>query len=75
MARFDLTAMGHTRPCTTGSIVGRRRASGFEYSRPLAAISPQSLQLIDSSIIRAHQHVAGGKKGARITPSAVLVED
>ena len=24
---------------------------------------------------RAHQHAAGGKKGARITPSAVLVED
>lgn len=41
----------------------------------LAAQSPQSLQLIDSSIIRAHQHAAGGKKGARITPSAVLVED
>ena len=34
-----------------------------------------SLRLIDSSIIRAHQHAAGGKKGARITPSAVLVED
>ena len=41
----------------------------------LAARSPQSMQLIDSSIIRAHQHAAGGKKGARITPSAVLVED
>ena len=41
----------------------------------LAAKSPQSLQLIDSSIIRAHQHAAGGKKGARITPSVVLVED
>src|SRR5258707_10476086 len=41
----------------------------------LAAKSPQSLQLIDSSIIRAHQHAAGGKKGARITPLAVLVED
>ena len=41
----------------------------------LAQRSPQSLQFIDSSIIRAHQHVAGGKKGARITPSAVLVED
>ena len=35
----------------------------------------QSMQLIDSSIVRAHQHAAGGKKGARITPSAVLVED
>jgi transposase len=41
----------------------------------LAAKSPQSLQLIDSSVIRAHQHAAGGKKGVRITPSAVLVED
>ena len=41
----------------------------------LAAKSPGSLHLIDSSIVRAHQHAAGGKKGARITPSAVLVED
>ena len=41
----------------------------------LAERSPQSLALIDSSIIRAHQHAAGGKKGIRITPSAVLVED
>lgn len=41
----------------------------------LVAKSPQSMQLIDSSIIRAHQHAAGGKKGARITPLAVLVED
>ena len=41
----------------------------------LAARSPHSMQLIDSSIIRAHQHAAGGKKGARITPLAVLVED
>jgi transposase len=41
----------------------------------LAARSLQSLQMIDSSIIRAHQHAAGGKKGVRITPSAGLVED
>jgi transposase len=41
----------------------------------LAEASPASLHLIDSSIVRAHQHAAGGKKGARITPSAVLVED
>ncbi len=41
----------------------------------LAAASPQSLHLIDSSIIRAHQHAAGRKKGAPITPLAVLVED
>ena len=36
---------------------------------------PESMHLIDSSIVRAHQHAAGGKKGARITPLAVLVED
>lgn len=41
----------------------------------LTAKSPESLHLIDSSIVRAHQHAAGGKKGARITPSVVLVED
>ena len=41
----------------------------------LAEESPDSLHLIDSSIIRAHQHAAGGKKGARTTPSAALVED
>ena len=41
----------------------------------LAQHAPQSLQLIDSSIIRAHQHAAGGKKGVRITPSVCLVED
>ena len=41
----------------------------------LAAKSPHSMALIDSSIIRAHQHAAGGKKGAKITPSAVLVAD
>jgi transposase len=41
----------------------------------LAARSPDSLHLIDASIIRAHQHAAGGKKGAKITPLAVLVED
>jgi transposase len=41
----------------------------------LARRSPHSLQFIDSSIVRAHQHAAGGKKGVRITPSAGLVED
>ena len=41
----------------------------------LAAKSPQSMHLIDSSIVRAHQHAAGGKRGARITPSVALVED
>ena len=41
----------------------------------LAASSPQSMQLIDASLVRAHQHAAGGKKEARITPLAVLVED
>ncbi len=35
----------------------------------LAARSPGSLHLLDSSVVRAHQHAAGGKKGVRITPS------
>jgi transposase len=38
-----------------------------------AAKSPQSLQLIDSSIIRAHQHAAGAlKKGIRTKVLAAL---
>jgi transposase len=41
----------------------------------LAERSPQSLHLIDSSIVRAHQHAAGGKKGVRITPLAALAGD
>ena len=41
----------------------------------LAARSPQSMQFIDSTIVRAHQHAAGGKKGARLTPSVALVAD
>lgn len=41
----------------------------------LAESSPQSMALVDSSIMRAHQHAAGGKKWARITPSASLVGD
>ena len=41
----------------------------------LSAQSPDSLHLIDSSIVRAHQHAAGGNKGVRITPLSVLVED
>ncbi|WGR63744.1 transposase (plasmid) [Paracoccus ferrooxidans] len=40
----------------------------------LAAASLQSMPLIDSSIIRAHQHAAG-EKGPRIMPSTALVED
>ena len=41
----------------------------------LSSASPNAMHLIDSSVIRAHQHAAGGKKGVRITPSAVLVEN
>jgi len=49
-----------------------RRGVWLAIFEPLAARSPGSLALIDSSILRAHQHAAGGKKGARITPSVGL---
>jgi transposase len=52
-----------------------KRGVWLKVFEALAARSPQSMHLIDSSIVRAHQHAAGGKKGVRITPSAVLVED
>lgn len=41
----------------------------------LAEQSPESMAFIDSSVIRAHQHAAGGKKGVRITPSVSLAGD
>lgn len=65
-------------PYTTAYNRFNRWAKGGVWLRvfdALAAQSPQSMQFIDSSIIRAHQHAAGGKKGARITPLVVLVED
>ena len=52
-----------------------RRGVWLSVFEALAERSPQSLHLIDSSIVRAHQHAAGGKRGARITPLAVLVAD
>jgi hypothetical protein len=54
---------------------GPRRFIGLTIFEALAARSPQSLHLVDSSIVRAHQHAAGAKKRARITPLAVLVAD
>ncbi len=35
----------------------------------LATGSPGSLHFLDASVVCAHQHAAGGKKGVRITPS------
>ena len=52
-----------------------KRGIWLKVFEELAQRSPQSLQLLDSSIVRAHQHAAGGKRGARITPLAVLVAD
>ena len=81
MARFDLTdrewaviaPLLPNKPRGVPRVDDRHVLYGiFE---TLAERSPDSLHLIDSSIIRAHQHAAGGKKGVRITPSAVLVED
>lgn len=62
-------------PCTTVYNRFNRWAKAGVWVNALAAKSPESMAFIDSSIIRAHQHAAGGKKGARITPSAVLVAD
>lgn len=53
-------------PCTTVYNRFNRWAKAGVWLRVfelLAAKSPQSLHLIDSSIVRAHQHAAGGKKG------------
>jgi transposase len=52
-----------------------KRGVWLEIFEALARRSPSSLALIDSSIVRAHQHAAGGKKGVRITPSVDLAAD
>ena len=44
--------------------LGQEKGIWLRMFETLAAHSPQSLQLIDSSIIRAHQHAAGGKRGS-----------
>ena len=52
-----------------------RRGIWLKVFEELAQRSPRSLQLIDRPIVRAHQHAEGGQRGARLTPSAVLVAD
>ena len=52
-----------------------KRGVWLQICETLAAQSRGSLHLIGSSIIRAHQLAARGKKGTRITPVVVLVED
>lgn len=47
----------------------------MQVSERLSEKSPDSMQFIDASIFRAHQHAASGKKAAKITPSVVLVAD
>jgi hypothetical protein len=51
--------------------LGDGRGFGSRMFEALAKRSPQSLQLIDSSIFRVHQHAAVEKKGGPITPLAV----
>lgn len=59
-------------PCTMANNRYNRWATAGVWLRifeALAKRSPPSRAMIDSSIIRAHQHAAVGKKRARITPS------
>lgn len=64
------------KPLTTVYSCFNRCAKAGVWVRVFEALSASSLglmHLIDRSIIRTHQHAAGGKSGARITPSAVLM--
>lgn len=71
------TAYNRLPPCGRCLRLNRwaKRGVWLAIFEALAARSPGSLALIDSSIVRAHQHAAGGKKGVRITPSVVPVAD
>ncbi len=64
-------------PCTTIYNRFNRWAKAgvwVQVFETLAEKSPDSMQFIDSSILRAHQQAAA-QKGGRITPLAVLVAD
>ena len=63
-------------PTTIYNRFNRRSKAGVwvRVFETLAERSPDSMLLIDSSIIRAHQQAAT-LKGGRITPSVVLVAD
>lgn len=52
-----------------------KRGARLRIFEALAERPPGSLHPIDSSIVRARQHAAGGRRGARITPSVSPVED
>lgn len=59
-------------PRTTAYNRFNRWAKAGVWARIFAALaerSPSSLRLIDASVIRAHQHAAGGKGGRRRTGS------
>ena len=59
-------------PRTTAYNRFRRWAAAGVWGRVFAALaarSPNSLRLIDATVIRAHQHSAGGKGGRRRTES------
>ena len=64
-ATFRNAAGPHATVCNRWARQGvRERLFGT-----LAARSPGYLHLLDSAVVCAHQHAAGGKKGVRITPS------
>ena len=61
-------------PTTIYNRFNRWAKAGVRVFETLIERSPDSMQFIDSSIIRAHQQAAA-KKGGRITPSVALVGD
>ena len=60
---------------TCGSAVGPKAVWGSGCFRHLAADADNEYAMIDSTIVRAHQHSAGAKKAARTRRSAARAAD
>jgi transposase len=56
-------AFGDWTACSGASVDGASRASGGGYSRRCPMIRTSNILIVDSTIVRAHQHAAGTKKG------------
>ena len=56
--RIFRTSMALVRPATIGSFVGGGQGSGQASWTPLAAAHDAAVQMIDTSMVRVHQHAA-----------------
>ena len=69
------SATGLTRPPTTAKTGWRKAGLWDRLMDEITKVYDGNVQMIDSSIVRVHQHAAGAKKGVEIVAWAVLEAD